>query len=112
MAPFDHIPTLLVAFLGSSVGLFVLAVITDDALGVALALKHKAFDPHALQSFLLSQFGTKQALAEAGLIVTAAMSGNPDVRGAVTAAATAGALSMTASVVADIKAKVAQIAGV
>lgn len=110
MAPFDHIPGLLVAFLGSSVGMFVVAVIVDDALGVALALKHKAFDAHALPSFLLSQFGTTQARAEAGLIVTAFFSGG-DVRAAVTAAATAGALALTAPVVADIKAKLQQIAG-
>lgn len=107
---FDHIAALLASLVGSAVGTFVVAVLVDDALGIVLAIKHKAFDAKALPSFLSSQFGTKSALALAGLIVTAALAGG-DVRTAVSAAATAGAVAMTAAVVADLKDKIRQIVG-
>ena len=102
---FAAIPSVLASLTGSAIGAFVVAVAIDVVLGVAVAVKSKSFDAHKLPSFLESQFGTKAALALAGLVVTAylASAGHvPDVRSAVLAAATAGAAGMVASVGADI----------
>lgn len=101
----DAIPPLLSALAGSAVGAFVLAVIVDDALGVVLAIKSKTFDVHALPSFLESQFGTKTALALLGLIAASYFAGG-DVKQAALAALAAGGGALTASVAADILAKI------
>jgi hypothetical protein len=105
---FDQIPAIVASLAGTAIGAFVVSVLVDDALGVALAIKHKAFDVHALPSFLISQFGTKEAVALAGLVITASLSGG-DVKQVALAAATAGATAMTATVLADCKDKMRQI---
>lgn len=106
----DAIPPLLAALAGSAVGAFVLAVVVDDALGIAMAVKAKAFDWHKLPAFLESQFGTKQALAILGLMAAAYFVGG-DAKQAALAALAAGGGALTASVVADIVGKIKQLAG-
>ena len=105
MSPFDHLPALLASLAGSAVGAFVLAVIVDDALGVIGAIKAKTFDVHALPSFLVSQFGTREAAALLGLVAVAYFSGG-DIRQATLAALAAGGGALTAAVTADIVAKI------
>jgi hypothetical protein len=101
----DHVPAILASLAGSAVGAFVLAVVIDDALGVIGAIKSKTFDVHKLASFLESQFGTQRALALLGLIAAAYFAGG-DARQAALAALAAGGGAMTASVAADIIAKI------
>lgn len=109
---------------GTTVGSFVIAVIVDVAAGVALAVKTKSFDLHRLPDFLESQFGTKKALALAGMVVAAATSAAgaallhgldsqalQGIADAGFAAATIGAAGMLLSVVADIFSKVSQLFG-
>lgn len=100
-----NLPSVIISLAGSAVGAFVLAVVIDDLLGVALAVKSKAFDVHKLASFLESQFGTKQALALGGLILAAYVSGG-DVKSAALAAITAGGSALTLSVLADVYSKI------
>jgi hypothetical protein len=101
----DHLPSLLASLAGSAVGAFVLAVVLDDLLGVALAVKNKAFDVHKLPSFLASQFGTKEAVALLGLVAAAYFAGG-DIKQAAYAALAAGGGAMTAAVAADIYSKI------
>jgi hypothetical protein len=100
-----NLPAILAGLAGSAVGAFVFAVVIDDLLGVALAVKAKVFDIHKLASFLVSQFGTKEALALLGLIAAAYFSGG-DIRQATLAALAAGGGALTAAVGADIVAKI------
>ncbi len=115
----------LAVFAGSAVGTFVIAVILDDIAGVLVALKQKTFDPNKLPSFLESQFGTRQAVALFGLVVTAVTTavGSVLVHGGLTqtglqviadaalAAASAGAAAMLLSVLSDLFDKVRQLTG-
>ncbi len=103
-----NLPAVIVSLAGSAVGAFVLAVVIDDILGVALAIRTKSFDVHQLPSFLESQFGTKQALALGGLIVAAAVTGG-DVKQAALAALTAGGSALTLSVLADAYGKIKEL---
>jgi len=110
---------------GSAVGSFVLAVFLDDVAGILVAVKTKTFDAHKLKSFLSSQFGTREALALAGIVATAVTTaaGAYLLKGGLTvdalqaiadaafAAATAGAAAMLFSVVADLFGKVSQLVG-
>lgn len=100
----DAIPGIMSSLAGSAIGLFVLFVLIDDALGVIGALRAKTFSWDKLPSFLESQFGTKQALAVLGLVVAAAVTGG-DAHQALLAAITAGGGAMALSLVNDIAAK-------
>ena len=98
----------------SPVGPFVLAVALDDLLGIALAVKSKGFDPHKLGSFLVSQFGTKAAAVEAGLVATAVLTSLAGgslagVKDAAVAAALAGSIALAVGVISDAKDKVAAL---
>ena len=101
----SNLPALVSSLAGSAVVAFVVAVAIDNFVGVVAAVKAKSFDTHKLPSFLASQFGTKEALALGGLIVTAYVSGG-DVRQAAMATLTAGGGAMTLSVLADAYGKV------
>jgi|SRR5579859_2086518 len=110
---------------GSAIGTFVIAVGLDDLAGILLALKQKKFDAHKLPSFLESQFGTHQAIALFGLVVTAVTTavGSVLIHGGLTmaslqaladaafAAASAGAAAMLLSVLADLFSKISQLTG-
>lgn len=112
MPDLSHVMPWLVAFAGTAVGGFVLAVILDDVLGIAVAIKAGKFDWNALPSFLESEFGTRAAAALLGLVVTAAVAaaaGNGDIRAAALAALTAGATAKAASVVSDAVSKARQL---
>jgi hypothetical protein len=102
---FDQISAILASLAGSAVGAFVLAVIVDDALGVAGAIKTKTFAVKELPTFLVSQFGTREAAALLGLIAAAYFSGG-DIKQATLAALAAGGGALTAAVVADIVSKI------
>jgi len=104
----DHIPQILASLAGSAVGAFVVAVVVDDALGVILALRQRAFDWHKLPSFLESQFGTKQAFVLLGLIAATYFAGG-DVKQAALAALAAGGGAMTAAVAADVVSKIKRL---
>lgn len=121
----SSILTPLAVVASSAIGTFVVAVLVDDVVGILVAIKAKRFDPHQLPSFLESEFGTKQALALAGLVATAvsAAAGAAILKGglnqqalqaiadAAFAAASAGAAALLLSVVTDIKDKVSQLFG-
>ena len=109
MSPFDNLPPLLAALAGSLVGTFVLAVVIDNILGVIGAIKSKTFDVKELPTFLESQFGTKVALSLLGLIVASYFAGG-DAKQAALAALAAGGGALTASVGADIVAKIRALA--
>lgn len=110
---------------GSTVGVFVLAVVLDDVAGILLAIKEHTFDPNLLPSFLESQFGTVKAAALLGLVATATITavGSALLHGGLTqlalqgiadaalAAATAGAGAMLLSVVSDLLSKVQALFG-
>lgn len=98
------IPAIISSLSGDAIGLFVLAVIIDDFLGVLDAVLGHTFDPKKLPSFLASQFATKQGLAVLGLVLTAYVTGG-DAHQAALAAVTAGGSAMTLSVLADIYSK-------
>src|SRR5207253_3026358 len=92
----------------SPVGAFRLAVALDDLLGIALAVKGKTFDVRKLGSFLVSQFGTKAAVALGGMVVLSVLSQSSSVSGlkdAVVAATVAGSLALAAGVIADARDK-------
>jgi len=122
---FSSILAPLAVFAGSAIGTFVIAVGLDDLAGVLLALKEHKFDVHKLGSFLESQFGTRRAVALAGIVSTAitAAVGSALLHGGLTqaalqaiadaalAAASAGAAAMVLSVIADIFDKVGQLTG-
>lgn len=63
-----------VSFVESPVGAFVAAVIVDDLLGIALAIKKggiKALSANKLTSFILTQFGTAEAKVLGGIVAMA-----------------------------------------
>lgn len=89
---------------------FVVAVVIDDAFGIALAVKSKTFDLKKLPSFLESQFGTKEFLVVATAAVAAYLSGG-DVKAAATAVVVAGGAALLLSVLKDIYAKALAFVG-
>ena len=89
----------------SPLAAFVVAVVVDDVLGIALAIKAKTFDPAKLPSFLASQFGTKEALVVGAAAFAAYQSGG-DVKSAATAIVVAGGSALTIATAKDIYAKV------
>jgi hypothetical protein len=92
--------------LGSSpLVVFAAAVIVDDLLGVALAVKTKTFDAKKLPSFLESQFGTKEFLVVAAAAFAAYETGG-DAKAAATAVVVAGGFALTVAVGKDILDKI------
>jgi hypothetical protein len=108
---FNSASSTVVAFAGTAIGTFLVAVILDDLLGVMLAVRTGTFDPNKLPSFLESQFGTKQAAALAGAVLVAVFAGQyASIQTAALALVTAGGSAMTLSVLGDIIEKVKAIA--
>ena len=93
------------AFGLSPLAAFAAAVVVDDLLGIAVAVKTKTFDAKKLPSFLASQFGTKEALVVAAAAF-ASYQVNGDAKAAATAVVVAGGSALTVSVLKDVFGKV------
>jgi hypothetical protein len=100
-----NVTSAILAFGFSPLAAFIVAVVVDDVLGIALAVKTKTFDSNKLPSFLASQFGTKQALVVAAAAYAAYVT-HGDVKAAATAVVTAGGAALTVSVAKDIFGKI------
>ena len=100
-------------FAQDAVFAFVIAVVVDDILGVSLSVKARTFDIHRLPSFLMTQFGTRQAFVLAGAIAAVAITGNENlsqVHQSALVIVTAGGGALTLSVVKDIYLKIRALA--
>jgi ketopantoate hydroxymethyltransferase len=95
----------ILAFGFSPLVAFAVAVVVDDVLGVAVAVKTKTFDAAKFPSFLASQFGTKEALVVAAAAFAAYQTGG-NVKAAATAVVVAGGSALTVSVAKDILDKI------
>lgn len=89
---------------------FAAAVLVDDVLGIAVAVKTKTFDSKKLPSFLASQFGTKEFLVVASAALVAYETGG-DAKAAATAVVVAGGSALTVSVLKDAWGKVKAFVG-
>jgi hypothetical protein len=99
--------------LSSTLISFFALVLIDTVLGVLVAVKKGKFDWNKLPDFLMSQFGTQEAMVVVGLglssFVVNAIA--PNVIALVLGAMTAGAAAMTASVVSDCVDKAKSLLG-
>lgn len=95
----------ILAFGFSPLVAFAAAVVVDNVLGIAVAVKAKTFDAKKLPSFLASQFGTKEALVVAAAAYAAYSTGG-DVKTAMTAVVVAGGGALTVAVAKDIYGKI------
>jgi hypothetical protein len=115
----------LVIAASTTLGSFILFVVLDLGAAVILAARAHTFDVHRLGDFLSAQFATRKFLGVLGLAAAAAGTAFASTlsQGSITeaalqgiaqvalAAATAGAATMLASIIADFMSKVAEVFG-